>query len=122
MERQTEVTERLVFLLPGRIRPPGAFDEFLGLPVSAGEDQLPDFREGFGALTDKLGFVRASGPKRVLVELKTLFPDAAENHGPELAVADRKGFRPLDGRHSVPELEFVPIDISRFAGQRQAGG
>ena len=72
--------------------------------VFARGEEATDFGEGGGG-RGVGGVVGAAGPEGVLVELKAFVLDAAEDHGAEAAIAERKGLDPLGGGLAIPEGE-----------------
>ena len=101
-ELEDQPAEGLVFHLLDRVAHEIPAEQDVGHLVVPVEDELLDLRQGLEAALDHRG-IGAARPEGILVELDLLFVGLAEDHGPEPAVADRKGVLPLVGRVGVPE-------------------
>ncbi len=111
-EGDVEIAERQIRLRVGAER---LLRERVGFDVLARGDQAAQFRQDLLRLR-VVPILRAARPERVFVQLEAFAADAAEDHGAEAAVADRKCFHPARCGTPIPERQRA---VLRSRSQRK---
>ena len=102
-EEEMQVREALVFLLLDRITHQLAAEEIVRLEIPLGENEPLDLGQEFITALHN-GRIRPAGPVCFLVELNTLFLNAAKDHPAQTAVADRYRLVPFGRGNSEPNI------------------
>ena len=123
VEGEQQIAQGLIGLLGRGNTPEVPVGHLLGLLELPREDQVADLRE----VLDRFGVVvvvRAAGPERALIQRDPLVLDAAEDHRPHDAVAERHRLQPSCGRLAVPQhhgllraARVLPGGIRRRGGK-----
>jgi hypothetical protein len=119
-EKQVHVSKRLVGLLMKRHAHELARGQVLGFLLFSIKEELADFRQVFGRAF-MLVFVRLAFPQGVFVELQMFIGNAAKEHAPEPAIADRKRLDPLLSRMLIPKDKRRGRRACQYAWGEQQG-